>query len=79
MNETTLNPKFEGSGIIDCKPQKGLCPLDCNQCFYNRPNAFYVDPEQPIMPTLEEVGEQIVRINSGHDSNEVPLRMDFLF
>jgi hypothetical protein len=69
MDKVPLNPKFEGSGIIDCKPQKGLCPLDCNQCFYNRPNAFYVDPEQPIMPTLEEVGKQIVRINSGHDSN----------
>jgi hypothetical protein len=67
--KTPRNPKFEGTQTIDCKPQKGLCPLDCNQCFYNRPNAFYVDPNEPIMPTLEEVGDGIVRVNSGHDSN----------
>ena len=44
-------------------------PVGCNQCFYNRPGAFYADIEQPIMPTLDEVGDGIVRINSGHDSN----------
>jgi hypothetical protein len=66
---TALNPKLENTNIIDCKPQSGLCPLNCNQCFYNRPNAFYVDPEQPHIPSIEEVGDKILRVNSGHDSN----------
>jgi len=43
--------------------------MGCNQCFYNRPNAFYADVNEPIMPTMEEVGDKIVRVNSGHDSN----------
>lgn len=66
---TPRNPKQDGSPIFDCKPQHGPCPLECNQCFYNRPGAFYVHPEQVVMPTLEEVGDGIVRVNSGHDSN----------
>ncbi|GAG07979.1 unnamed protein product, partial [marine sediment metagenome] len=41
----------------------------CNQCFYNRPKAFYLPIGQRHFPTLEEVGDGIVRVNSGHDSN----------
>ena len=63
------NPKQEGSNVWDCKPQCGPCPLNCNQCFYNRPDAFYVDINKPHIPTPEEVGDGIVRFNSGHDSN----------
>jgi len=63
------NPKQEGSNVFDCKPQSGPCPVDCNQCFYNRPDAFYVDINKPHMPTPEEVGDGIVRVNCGHDSN----------
>ena len=66
---TKRNPKQEGTNIFDCKPQIGPCPIGCNQCFYNRPGAFYSDIQQPIMPTLDEVGDGIVRVNSGHDSN----------
>lgn len=66
---TKRNPKQEGSNVFDCKPQVGLCPLNCNQCFYNRPGAFYVDPMQPHFPTIEEVRDGIVRVNCGHDSN----------
>lgn len=66
---TIRNPKQEGSCLFDCKPQSGICPLQCNQCFYNRPGAFYVDINQPHFPTLEEVGDGIVRVNCGHDSN----------
>lgn len=66
---TKRNPKQEGSNLFDCKPQSGLCPLNCNQCFYNRPNAFYIDPMKPYMPTVEEVGNGIMRVNCGHDSN----------
>ncbi len=63
------NPKQEGSNIYDCKPQIGKCPIGCNQCFYNREGAFYVDIDESHMPTLEEVGDGIMRVNSGHDSN----------
>lgn len=66
---TTRNPKQEGSNIYDCKPQTGPCPMGCNQCFYNREGAFYVDIHKPHMPTLEELGDGIMRVNSGHDSN----------
>ena len=66
---TKRNPKQEGTNLFDCKPQTGPCPVGCAECFYNRPGAFYADIEQPLMLTLDEVGEGIVRINSGHDSN----------
>jgi len=63
------NPKQEGSNLFDCRPQVGPCPNNCNQCFYNRPNAFYNDINQPSIPSPEEVGDGIVRMNCGHDSN----------
>ena len=66
---TTRNPKQADSNLFDCKPQTGPCPIGCSQCFYNRPGAFYVDIHQPLMPDLEEVGDGIVRVNCGHDSN----------
>lgn len=66
---TKRNPKQDGSNVFDCKPQSGPCPIGCNQCFYNRDGAFYVDIHAPHMPTLEEVGDGIMRVNSGHDSN----------
>ena len=59
-----------GSNIFDCKPQKGPCPLNCNQCFYNRPYAYYHNINEPLIPTIEDIGGTgIVRINCGHDSN----------
>ena len=64
----TRNPKQDGSNVYDCKPQTGKCPLDCNQCFYNREGAFYVDIDEPHMPPPEEVNG-IMRVNCGHDSN----------
>ena len=61
------NPKLEGTNLYDCIPQKGPCPNNCNQCFYN--HAFYLPIDQSHMPTVEEVGDGILRVNSGHDSN----------
>jgi hypothetical protein len=63
------NPKQIGSNLIDCKPQKGLCPNKCAECFYNRPGAFYIDVNKSKFPTKAEAKGKIVRINSGHDSN----------
>jgi len=66
---TKRNPKQEGSNLFDCIPQVGPCRNQCNQCFYNRPGAFYVPIDQPSIPTSEEVGDGICRINCGNDSN----------
>lgn len=63
------NPKQDGSSLFDCIPQKGPCPNQCNQCYYNRPGAFYLPINRPHFPSVEEVGDGIVRVNSGHDSN----------
>jgi hypothetical protein len=65
----TRNPKQDGSNVFDCKPQSGKCKIDCNQCFYNREGAFYVDIHKPHMPSHGDVGDGIMRVNSGHDSN----------
>jgi hypothetical protein len=96
-NMTKRNPKQEGSNLWDCIPQKGPCPMNCSQCFYNRVSkcpdckgtgaemfnvkgscstckgkglipAFYAGLE-PLIPTLGEVRDGIVRMNCGHDSN----------
>lgn len=63
------NPKQAGSNLFDCIPQKGPCPNQCNQCYYNRPGAFYLPIERGHFPSVKEVGNGIVRVNSGHDSN----------
>jgi len=92
------NPKQEGTNFWDCVPQRGPCPMGCNQCYYNRVSecvychgagvfgsaealskcqhcngtgritAYYIGWE-PVVPSPEEVGEGIVRVNCGHDSN----------
>ncbi len=61
------NPKLVDTLIVDCIPQEGNCPVGCNQCFYNRPGAFYCNT--PNVPTQEDVGNKLVRMNCGHDSN----------
>lgn len=66
---TMRNPKQAGSGLWSCRPQTGPCPNGCNQCFYTRPGAYYCDINKPNIPTPEEVGSDVVRMNSGHDSN----------
>ncbi len=64
------NPKLEGTLLHDCIPQTGKCPIGCNQCYFNRPDAYYYPIDQlPLIPTKEEVGDGIVRMNCGHDSN----------
>lgn len=61
------NPKQAGTNLFDCIPQKGPCPNNCSQCFYNR--NFYLPINCVHFPYLFEVGDGIVRVNSGHDSN----------
>jgi hypothetical protein len=61
------NPKQVGSNVWGCIPQEGLCPNKCNQCYFNRPNAFWT--KTPYAPDPEDVEDKIVRVNTGHDSN----------
>ena len=64
------NPKQEDTPYFDCIPQSGACPIGCAECFFNRPGAYYVPLDQlPLVPTPEEVGDGIVRMNCGNDSN----------
>jgi len=62
------NPKLIGSGMIDCIPQTGPCPIGCAECFYNG-GRFYRTLDEPLLPTLAAAHGKIVRVNSGHDSN----------
>lgn len=66
---TVRNPKQVGTNLWDCIPQIGPCSMNCNQCFYNRPGAFYVPIDKPHIPDPKEVGSGIVKMNCGHDSN----------
>jgi len=61
------NPKLAKSNLCDCIPQVGHCPNLCSCCYFN--NGFYRTLDKPLIPTLKEVGDKIVRVNSGHDSN----------
>ena len=65
---TPRNPKLEGSNLIDCIPQTGQCPNQCDQCYYNA-HGFYTDKKTPVIPRLAEAKNKLVRVNSGHDSN----------
>lgn len=64
----TENPKLVGSGIVDCIPQTGECPNRCSECFYNG-GRFFRTLDEPLLPSVEEIGDRIVRVNSGNDSN----------
>ena len=68
LNPVRQNPKLEGSLLIDCIPQTGQCPNGCLECYYNG-GGFFTDKKLSLIPTIEEVGDRIVRVNSGHDSN----------
>jgi hypothetical protein len=68
VNEMTQNPKLKDSNIIDCIPQTEECPLKCDECFYNG-GRFYRTIQEPLMPTVDEAQDKIVRVNSGNDSN----------
>lgn len=64
----TQNPKMIGTNLVDAIPQTGECPLHCEECFYNG-GKFYRDINEPLIPSIEEVKNKIVRVNSGNDSN----------
>lgn len=65
------NPKSKGSGIICCIPQKGHCPLGCEDCFYNSGRSYLepLDENTPNMPRVKETQDRVVRVNDGGDSS----------
>jgi len=65
------NPKLKGSGVVACIPQKGKCPNDCADCFFQSGRSFLepLEDNLPNMPSLKQVGHRIVRVNDGNDSN----------
>ena len=71
---TAQNPKLAGSGIADCAPHGGLCPIGCAECYYNRPGAWYGGHDAagnplPVVPEPPEVLGKVVRMCSGHDAS----------
>jgi hypothetical protein len=64
----TPNPKLVNSGMWACRPQTGRCPNGCSECYYNHP-GYYEDITQPSVPDPADVGDDIVRMDDGHDSN----------
>lgn len=66
-----LNPKLEGSGIIECIPQTSKCPMNCDDCFFQSGRS-YLEPlaeNLPHIPSKEMCKGKIVRFNDGNDSN----------
>lgn len=63
------NPKLMGSKIVDAVPVAGKCPLDCPDCYGNRPGAFYAPLDEVILPSADETEGKVVRVNSRNDSN----------
>lgn len=65
------NPKTADSGVVCCIPQKTKCKIGCSDCFFNSGRSYLEPLEEnlPNMPTLEQVGNNIVRVNDGNDSN----------
>lgn len=65
------NPKSKGSGIICCIPQSGKCPNNCEDCFFQSGRSYLepLEKNTPNMPTVEQVGWRVVRVNDGNDSN----------
>jgi hypothetical protein len=65
------NPKTKGSGVICAIPQKGICPVKCEDCFFQSGRSYLepLDENLPNLPNLEQSRGKIVRVNDGNDSN----------
>ena len=65
------NPKAKGSGIITAIPQKGRCPNNCEDCFFQNGRSYLEPLEEnlPNMPSKEQARGMVVRVNDGNDSN----------
>jgi len=63
------NPKTAGSGIACAIPQKGECPMHCEDCFFQSGRS-YLEPLVENLPNMPADTEgRVVRVNDGNDSN----------
>jgi hypothetical protein len=65
------NPKTKGSGIVCCIPQRGRCPIGCEDCFFQGGRS-YLEPlneRTPNLPPLKDTEYTVVRVNDGNDSD----------
>jgi len=65
------NPKTKESGIFTAIPQRGKCPMNCDDCFFQSGRS-YLEPllnNLPNLPPPEKMQERIIRVNDGLDSN----------
>jgi hypothetical protein len=65
------NPKTRSSGIVCCIPQRGRCPVGCEDCFFQSGRSYLepLDDHTPNMPSLRETEQRVVHVNDGNDSN----------
>lgn len=71
------NPKTKGSGIMCAIPQKGRCPNECEDCFFQSGRSYLepLDENTPNMPPFDKQFmmkariPRVIRINDGNDSN----------
>jgi hypothetical protein len=65
------NPKTDGSGILAAIPQKGTCPINCEDCFFQSGRSYLEPLEKnlPNLPSKKMSKNRVVRINDGNDSN----------
>jgi len=64
------NPKMLGSGMLGCIPQKGRCPNECPECFFQSGRS-YLEPLEdnlPNMPLAKDGMNRVIRVNDGNDS-----------
>ncbi len=76
MKEWLWNPKTKNSGIITCIPQKGKCPHNCEDCFFQNGRSYLEPLKENLthIQSIEMTKGRIVRINDGNDSdNQIDL------
>ena len=66
---TARNPKQEGTPFWDCIPQVGPCPSAVASASTTGRAPTMCPSTSRTCPTPEEVGDGIVRMNCGNDSN----------
>lgn len=44
------NPKTKGSGIVCAIPQTGVCPIGCEDCFFQSDRSF-LEPLDENLPS----------------------------
>ena len=65
------NPKTKGSGIICCIPQKGTCPNNCEDCFFQSGRS-YLEPLSENLPRVKNAAPEF-----GQHTEEILLEIGY--